>query len=106
MPDKRFLRDWLAGGFRLDENREHQISWTETRRFEPRVERLNGEIRDREILMRGLDHDEAAQIIADGLRINHNFIRPNIALDGKTPAEACGVRVEGEKQMENDNRKC
>lgn len=59
-----------------------------------RLERLNGEIRDREIVMRGMDHDETAQIIADGLRINHNFIRPHMALDGKTPAQVAGLDLQ------------
>jgi putative transposase len=28
----------------------------------------------------------------------HNFIRPHIALDGKAPAEACGLKVEGQNK--------
>lgn len=28
----------------------------------------------------------------------HNFVRPHEALDGKTPAEACGIKVEGENK--------
>jgi hypothetical protein len=59
-----------------------------------RIERLNGEIRDREIVMRGLDHDETAQIIADGIRINHNFIRRHTALGGKTPAQVSGLDLQ------------
>ena len=28
----------------------------------------------------------------------HNFIRPHEGLDGKTPAEACGIEVKGENK--------
>jgi hypothetical protein len=59
-----------------------------------RIERLNGEIRDREIVVRGLDHNETAPIIADGMRIHHNFIRPQMSLDGKTPARVAGLDLQ------------
>lgn len=59
-----------------------------------RIERLNGEIRDREIVLRGLDNDKTAQIMADGMRINHNFIRPHMALNGKTPAQVAGLDLQ------------
>jgi transposase-like protein len=58
-----------------------------------RVERINNTIRDREKTMRGMDHDESAQVTADGMRINYNFIRPNMALENKTPAEAAGLKL-------------
>jgi len=31
-----------------------------------------------------------------GIQIYHNYVRPHEALDGKTPAEACGIVVECE----------
>ena len=31
--------------------------------------------------------------ILQGMQIYHNYIRPHEALDGKTPAEACGIMV-------------
>jgi len=34
----------------------------------------------------------------DDLRIYYNFIRPHMALNGKTPAEACGITVEGKNK--------
>ncbi len=34
--------------------------------------------------------------ILKGYQILHNFVRPHEALGGKTPAEACGIKVEGE----------
>ena len=56
------------------------------------MERLNGEIRDREKTMRGLKIKETP--ILQGYQIYHNYVRPHMALDGKTPAEACGIKVE------------
>lgn len=55
------------------------------------IERIHNTIRDREKTMRGMDHDETAQIISDGIRINYNFIRPHMGLDGKTPAQVAGL---------------
>ena len=55
------------------------------------VERLHGTIRERNKTMRGLDNEESAQTIIDGMRIYYNFIRPHMALDGQTPAEKVGI---------------
>ncbi len=61
------------------------------------IERINNTIRDREKTFRGMDNDESAQILSDGMRINYNFIRPHMGLDGKTPAQVAGLdlRLEG-----------
>lgn len=59
-------------------------------------ERLNGEIRDREKVMRGLK--STVTPILDGYQIFHNYMRPHEALKGKTPAEACGIEVIGENK--------
>jgi putative transposase len=61
-----------------------------------RMERLNGEIRDREKVMRGVKKTETP--IIPGYQIYHNYMRPHEALDGKTPAEACGIEVQGENK--------
>src|SRR4030042_909182 len=58
-----------------------------------KMERINGEIRDREKTMRGLKRKRTP--ILQGYQIYHNFIRPHEGLDGKTPAEACGITIEG-----------
>lgn len=58
-----------------------------------RMECANGEIRDREKTMRGLKKKDTA--ILPGYQIYHNYIRPHESLDGKTPAEACGIKVLG-----------
>ena len=58
-----------------------------------KMERLNGEVRDREKVMRGLKNTDTP--IIGGYQIYHNYVRPHEALNGKTPAEACGIKVEG-----------
>jgi len=61
-----------------------------------KMERMNGEIRDREKTMRGLKRKRTP--ILQGYQIYHNYVRPHEGLDGKTPAEACGIKVEGENK--------
>jgi hypothetical protein len=42
-------------------------------------------------------------------QIYHNYVRPHEPLDGKTPAEAAGIRIEGENKwltlIQNASRK-
>ncbi len=57
---------------------------------------MNGEIRDREKTMRGLKRKRTT--ILTGYQIYHNYIRPHMALDGKTPAEACGIEIQGKNK--------
>lgn len=64
-----------------------------------KVERLNGTVRDREIVMRGMDHKESAQTLVEAMRIYHNYIRKHEGLDNKTPAEASGIRIEGVNKL-------
>jgi hypothetical protein len=60
------------------------------------MERLNGEIRDREKVMRGLEKPDTP--ILSGYQIYHNFVRPHEGLDGRTPAEAAGIEVRGQNK--------
>ncbi len=60
-----------------------------------KMERMNGEIRDREKTMRGLK--KADTPILKGYKIFHNYIREHQAL-GKTPAEKCGIEIQGENK--------
>jgi len=58
-----------------------------------RMERMNGEIRDREKVMRGLERKDSP--ILTGYQLFHNYIRPHKALDYKTPAEVAGIQIKG-----------
>jgi len=33
--------------------------------------------------------------ILRGYQIFHNYVRPHMALNGKTPAEVCGIEIKG-----------
>ena len=59
-----------------------------------KMERMNGEVRDREKAMSGLKIQNTA--VLSGYQIYHNYFRPHVALNGKTPAEKCGIIIEGE----------
>jgi transposase-like protein len=61
-----------------------------------KMERMNGEIRDREKTMRGLKIKNTA--ILQGMQVYHNYIRPHEALDGKTPADLCGIDIQGKNK--------
>ncbi len=61
-----------------------------------KMERMNGEIRDREKTMRGLKKKDT-KILA-GYQIFHDYISDHEGLDGKMPTEACGIKIEGENK--------
>lgn len=61
-----------------------------------KMERLNGEIRDREKTFRGLKKTDTP--IIDGYQIFHNYIRPHMGLDGDTPADRAGIKIEGDNK--------
>jgi putative transposase len=61
-----------------------------------KMERFNDEVRDREKVIRGLKKKDTP--ILAGYQIFHNYVRPHEGLDGKTPAEASGIKIEGENK--------
>jgi putative transposase len=61
-----------------------------------KMERLNGEIRDRERVMRSLKTEDSP--ILNGMQIFHNYVRPHEGLDGHTPSEMAGIEVQGENR--------
>jgi hypothetical protein len=65
-----------------------------------KMERMNGEVRDREKVMRRLKIADTK--ILPGYQLYHNYFRPHMALDGKTPAEVCGIKIEGK----NSGKRC
>ena len=72
-----------------------------------KMERMNGEIRDRERFMRTLEKSDTS--ILSGMQIFHNYIRPHQALNGKTPAELAGIEIRGDNKwltlIQNASRK-
>ncbi len=58
-----------------------------------KMERLNGEIRDREKVFRGLKKTDTA--ILDGMRAYYNFTKKHGVLNGQTPAESAMISVDG-----------
>jgi len=58
------------------------------------VERLQGSIREREKVMRGLKTEGTAKTMIEGYRAYYNFIRPHQALKGKTPAEIANIDLD------------
>jgi len=76
-------------------------------RHNNKMERMNGELRQREKVMRTLEKPDTA--ILSGMQIFHNYIRPHEALNGRTPSEAAGIKVEGRDKwltlIQNASRK-
>jgi putative transposase len=58
-----------------------------------KMERFNGEVRDREKVMRGLKKVDTP--LLKGYQLYHNYFRSHEGLNGKTPADACGIKIEG-----------
>ena len=46
--------------------------------------------------MRGLKKKRT--VILQGYQLYHKYIRPHMAIDGKTPSEACGITIEGKNK--------
>ena len=57
---------------------------------------MNGEFRDREKVNRWIKKDDS--VMFDGYQMYHNFLRPHEGIGDQTPAEKCGVRIEGENK--------
>lgn len=58
-----------------------------------KMERLNGEIRDWEQTRRGIKTDQTP--LFTGLRVYYNYAKKHGGLQGRTPAAAAGITVEG-----------
>jgi putative transposase len=58
-----------------------------------RIERLNGTLRERVKVQRGWKTMKTP--LAEGARIQYNFVKPHMALEGQTPAQAAGIGAKG-----------
>jgi putative transposase len=81
---------WTLKGLRTEHVRHITIRGDHNNN---KMERMNGEVRDREKVMRGLKNTDSA--ILSGYKLFHNYIRPHEGLNGMTPAQACGIEIEG-----------
>jgi transposase-like protein len=72
-----------------------------------KMERFNGELRDREKIVRGVKKSDSP--LLTGYQIYHNYVRPHMALDGQTPSEKAGIQVKGKDKwltlIQNASRK-
>ena len=66
-----------------------------------RIERMNGTLRERVRVQRGWKTVNTA--LAEGNRIQYNFVKPHMALGGKTPAQAAGLKERGWKELLRNN---
>ena len=55
------------------------------------MEGMNGEIRDREKGTLNLKKMDTS--ILKGMQTNHDYVRPHMALEGQTPAEAAVIQI-------------
>jgi len=91
-----YLREWLSIEDGWSEHAHKIMFEGRDNHNNNKMERFNGEVRDREKVMRGLKTKDTP--ILAGYQIFHNYIRPHEALDGKTPSEACGIQIEGKNK--------
>jgi putative transposase len=89
-----YKREFYAHQKPITKHMEH-IAWTKGRGNE-KMEAFNGTVRSREKIMRSLKREDSP--ILDGYQIFHNYVRPHEGLKGKTSAEVCGIKVEGENK--------
>lgn len=61
------------------------------------IERLNGTLRERVKVQRGWKKMDTP--LSEGQRIQYNFVKPHMALDGRTPANAARLDVTGWKEL-------
>lgn len=54
---------------------------------------MNGTLRERVKVQRGWK--TAKTPLAEGNRTQYNFVKPHMALEGKTPAQVAGMSVKG-----------
>jgi transposase-like protein len=62
-----------------------------------RIERMNGTLRERVKVQRGWKTPKS--VLAEGNRLQYNFVKPHMALEGKTPGQAAGLKAKGWREL-------
>jgi len=63
------------------------------------IERMNKTIKRRVKEAEKFSRKQTAEIILEGLRAYYNLIRPHLGLNGKTPAEKSGIKIESQNKL-------
>ena len=90
-----YKREFFTLGRPQTRHSQH-VTWRADSQDNRKMEAFNGTVRSREKVMRSLKREDTP--ILEGYQIYHNYVRPHMALGGKTPAEACGIKVEGQNK--------
>jgi transposase-like protein len=90
-----YRREFYAHQKPVTKHVEH-VTWRGEKGNE-KMESFNGNtVRSREKTMRSLKREDTP--ILTGMQIFHNYVRPHMALDCKTPAELAGIKIKGENK--------
>jgi transposase-like protein len=87
-----YRREFYAHQKPVTKHVEH-VTWRGERGNEKMESFNENTARSREKTMRSLKREDTP--ILNGMQIYHNYVRPHEALQGKTPAEVAGIRIEG-----------
>jgi len=60
------------------------------------VERLHGTLKDRIKPARGLKAEETVRVLLEGWTVHYNYVRKHQSLNGKTPAQVCGIQIKND----------
>jgi transposase-like protein len=83
--------------FSLKGPRTEHVTWEDGKVDNRKMESFNGNtVRVREKVMRSLKKPDTP--ILTGMRIFHNYLRPNQGIGNHTPSELAGIQVNGENK--------
>jgi len=83
--------------YTLKDPRTEHLTWQDQGVDNRKMESFNGNtVRVREKTMRSLKKPDTP--ILTGMRIFHNYLRPNQGIGNRTPSELAGIQVEGENK--------
>jgi transposase-like protein len=88
---------WKREFWTLKDPRTHHVTWEDGKVDNRKTESFNGNtVRVREKVMRSLKREDTP--ILTGMRIFHNYLRPNQGIGDQTPSQLAGIQVNGENK--------